>query len=104
MRASIRILLLATAAGATAAMPTNVAAQTGAATTGVQDADTPVDQVAPATPPSTQGLEEIVVTARKTSERLSDTPAAITAFSEQDLENRQVRDVAALSQFTPGLS
>jgi len=35
-------------------------------------------------------LEEIIVTARKVSENLQDTPIAISVFSGPALENRQV--------------
>jgi iron complex outermembrane receptor protein len=50
------------------------------------------------------GLEEIVVTARKRTEDLQQTPIAITAFSGQELENHNIRAVENLSQQTPSLS
>jgi iron complex outermembrane receptor protein len=49
-------------------------------------------------------LEEIVVTARRQEERLQTVPIAITAFSQQDLEDKRVfalRDVVA---YTPSLN
>lgn len=49
-------------------------------------------------------LEEIVVTARKTEERLQDVPISITAMTARELEERGVDDVFKVSQFTPGFS
>lgn len=45
-------------------------------------------------------LEEIVVTARKTEERLQDIPLAITAFTGVDLQERGMDDVFEISNFT----
>jgi iron complex outermembrane receptor protein len=50
------------------------------------------------------GLDEIVVTARKTAERLQDVPLAITALTSEDLEQRQIRDLADVAALTPGLN
>ena len=47
---------------------------------------------------------EIVVTARKREERLQDVPLAITAFSSEQMRDRQVRDVADIAALTPGLN
>jgi iron complex outermembrane receptor protein len=49
-------------------------------------------------------LDEIVVTARKTAERLQDVPLAITALTSEDLEQRQIRDLADVATLTPGLN
>ncbi|MDX2143780.1 MAG: TonB-dependent receptor [Rhodospirillaceae bacterium] len=49
-------------------------------------------------------LEEIVVTARKTEERLQDVPISVTAFSARELTERGLTDVFKVSQFTPGFS
>jgi len=49
-------------------------------------------------------LEEIVVTARKTEERLQDVPISVTAFSAKELNERGLTDVFKVSQFTPGFS
>ena len=54
--------------------------------------------------PNARGLEEIVVTARKTEETLNDAPVAVSAFDTEALQQREIRDVNALAQFTPGLS
>jgi iron complex outermembrane receptor protein len=49
------------------------------------------------------GLEEIIVTARKVAENLQETPIAITAFSGDDLTERQVFNTAELDQVVPNL-
>lgn len=49
-------------------------------------------------------LDVIIVTARKKSEALSDVPVAISAFSNQELQERQVRDLSDVALLTPGLS
>jgi iron complex outermembrane receptor protein len=59
-----------------------------------------------AMPPVTAGAEvpEIRVTARKREENLQDIPVAVTAFSEQALEDRQIQTIADIGRNTPGLS
>ena len=47
---------------------------------------------------------EIVVTARKTEETLLEAPVAVSAFSEEDIENLQIQSVDDVARFTPGLS
>ena len=49
-------------------------------------------------------VNEIVVTARKIAESINDAPVAVTAFNTETLEDREIRDISALAQFTPGLS
>ncbi|HEY7641924.1 MAG TPA: TonB-dependent receptor [Steroidobacteraceae bacterium] len=51
----------------------------------------------------TQGLEEIIVTARKVAENLQETPIAITAFSGSALEDRQIFNTDMLDQVVPNL-
>jgi iron complex outermembrane receptor protein len=48
-------------------------------------------------------LEEIIVTARKIEENLQDTPIAISAFSPETLEKRQIFSTDLLDQITPNL-
>jgi iron complex outermembrane recepter protein len=48
-------------------------------------------------------LEEIVVTARRRSESLQDTPIAVSVFSAQALENQQISATDQLDQITPNL-
>jgi iron complex outermembrane receptor protein len=51
----------------------------------------------------TQGLEEIIVTARKVAENLQETPIAITALSGSALEDRQIFNTDVLDQVVPNL-
>jgi outer membrane receptor protein involved in Fe transport len=46
----------------------------------------------------------IFVTARKRVEALQDVPVAVSAFDEQQFENRQIRTIDDIARFTPGLS
>ena len=50
------------------------------------------------------GLDDIVVTARRTEERLQDVPVAITAFDQEILTSRNVTDVQSLANVAPGLT
>src|SRR3546814_1387007 len=47
---------------------------------------------------------DIVVTARRTAERLQDVPLSVTAIDAQSLDERNVRNVADLPAVAPGLS
>jgi len=49
-------------------------------------------------------LEEVVVTARKREESLQDSPVAISAFTAQDLQFRQVEATDRLADITPNLT
>ena len=48
-------------------------------------------------------LEEVIVTARKIEEKLQDTPIAISAYSPETLEKRQIFSTELLDQITPNL-
>lgn len=50
------------------------------------------------------GIEEIVVTAQRRAENVQDVPIAISAFSQDALEERGVGDVSALSAITPNVT
>ncbi|MDT0577126.1 TonB-dependent receptor [Croceicoccus sp. F390] len=63
----------------------------------------PNEQGRDPTPVQSGGVEEIIVTARKTAENLQDTPVSITAFSESFLENQNIQQVDKIAQFTPNL-
>ena len=63
----------------------------------------PVQTMAQTTPPASVGLSDIVVTARKTEERLQDVPVAITALSSEDLESRSMADLRDVGRFTPNV-
>lgn len=79
-------LLMAASALATLAWSGSAMAQTAGAT--AQD-----DQI-----------DEIVVTARKRSERLFDVPVAVTAVTAETLEDRQFQTIREIAQVTPGLN
>lgn len=49
-------------------------------------------------------LEEVVVTARKREESLQDSPVAISAFTAQDLQLRQIESTDRLGDITPNLT
>ena len=49
-------------------------------------------------------LDEIVVTARKTEERLIDVPLAITALSDKAIEERGIKNLDDVAANTPGLT
>jgi iron complex outermembrane receptor protein len=49
-------------------------------------------------------LEEIVVTARKREENLQNTPLSISAFTANELSQRQIRSTDQLADVTPNLT
>ena len=49
-------------------------------------------------------IEEVVVTARKREENLQDTPVAVSAFTAQELQYRQVTSSDQLGNITPNLT
>jgi outer membrane receptor protein involved in Fe transport len=50
---------------------------------------------------SRDDLEEILVTARKRTEKLQDVPISISAFTAQGLRDRNIQDAYDLAKFTP---
>jgi len=52
----------------------------------------------------TRELEEIVVTARKRQETLEDVPMAISAFTAESIEARQMNKVIDIGRFVPNLN
>lgn len=52
---------------------------------------------------SDAGVQEVVVTARRTRERLQDVPVAVTAFSAASLEQRNVATLDQVAMFTPNI-
>lgn len=62
--------------------------------------------IAAAQPVDTQSdqIPDIVVTATKRETTLEKTPIAISAFSQKQLDQYQVKDVTSLSQFVPSLA
>src|ERR1700733_2947607 len=63
------------------------------------EADTQV-----AAPTADVGLEEIVVTAQKRSQSLSDVPVSVTALTGAELVDKGINDIQDLAKVTPGLS
>ena len=51
-----------------------------------------------------EGLEEIIVTARRVEERLQDVPISITVLNQQQLENRNIINAQDLGAYVPSLS
>lgn len=49
------------------------------------------------------GLDEVVVTARRSSERAQDVPIPITTVTAQDIQDLAIRDVVDVQRVTPGL-
>jgi iron complex outermembrane recepter protein len=49
------------------------------------------------------GLQEVIVTAERREGSLQETPLAVTALSEEALENRQVTEARDLARYTPSL-
>ena len=47
---------------------------------------------------------DIIVTARKVSERLQDAPVAITAFTAADIKSARIESIADVAKLTPGLN
>lgn len=65
------------------------------ATSYAQDATASADEA---------GVEDIVVTAQRTEQRLQDVPISISAFSGEDLKRTGTDDITRLAQNTPGFS
>lgn len=60
--------------------------------------------ITPAYSVASQGLEEVTVTARRTSESLQDVPLSVTAIGELQIENRSITDVTDVGKISPNLS
>jgi iron complex outermembrane receptor protein len=55
----------------------------------------------PAATAGSQGLEEIVVTARRTEEKLQNAPVSITAFTAAKLDQQNIQNPAGLQVWCP---
>jgi outer membrane receptor protein involved in Fe transport len=53
---------------------------------------------------SSGGLEEIVVTATRRSERLQDVPISVTAFSQEKMDMQGLRNIDDVTRLTPGVA
>jgi iron complex outermembrane receptor protein len=92
-RAANQALMATTAFGLVLGLPTAAFAQDSAAK----------QQEAPAEEAQTDGIQDIVVTARRSSERAQDVPIAITTITSKALTDLNVRDVMDMQKVTPGL-
>lgn len=81
-------LLLSTTSAATVALTPNIAT--------AQNAQSPQEQTGFA-------IDEIVVTARRKSENVQDTPISITAVTGETLEQRGFQDVSQISKIAPNV-
>jgi outer membrane receptor for ferrienterochelin and colicin len=54
--------------------------------------------------PAPGGLEEVVVTATRRSEVVSHVPISVTAFSQESMDERGVKDFQDLVRYTPGVN
>src|ERR1700744_1901024 len=61
-------------------------------------------QSAQPTASTADGLEEIVVTARRKQERVQTVPIAITALSQTDIQQAHIQQLRDLYKVVPGLS
>jgi iron complex outermembrane recepter protein len=61
-------------------------------------------QAVPVARSQESGLSEIIVTARRTEERLQDVPISITVFNQQQLSNRNITNASDLAAITPSLA
>ena len=102
-RTIARAMLLA--AAATAPMAAHARAAEGqTATGGSPTSSTEPTGSTPAPAANANGTGDVIVTARKTAERLQDVPLAITAFNAQELQSARVTSLADIAKLTPGLN
>src|SRR6266849_3344455 len=62
------------------------------------------DATATAEPAAAGGLEEIVVTATRREENISKVPISVTAFNQDMIDQRGIKDFNDVVRFTPGVS
>jgi iron complex outermembrane recepter protein len=86
-------LLGALSAAALAGSPVLAEAQTASADTASATANT-----------QTVGLQEVVVTATRHEEVLSKVPVSVTAFTQDDLDQKGIKDFQDIAKYTPGVS
>lgn len=64
----------------------------------------PALAVAQGAGPENGGLEEVTVTARKTTENLQVVPIAVSAFSAESLESKGLSNLAQIGDYTPNVT
>jgi iron complex outermembrane recepter protein len=67
------------------------------------EVDTALPLPATTQPTELGGLDEVIVTARRVSENLQTTGAAVTAFSGQELDDLNIRTASDLTKYVPNL-
>jgi outer membrane receptor protein involved in Fe transport len=82
-----------------AAISAILAMGTGASSAHAQAAETPQDES-----PDTEGLNEIIITATRRSERLQDVPQSITAIDTEAIAIRGLTGMDDYARIVPGLS
>ncbi len=71
---------------------------------GAQAQQAPGSQQPPAASDDSGGLQEVVVTAERRSENVQNVPIAISAFTAESLQTRNLTDVQTLGNLTPGVN
>ena len=112
-RAGYRARMMTTAIGLVVALPAMALAQQAnpeptaesQASPGAAPMNSVVAQSAAAPTAATQddGIQSIVVTARRTSESAQSVPIAVTTVTAKDLKDLSVRDLIEIQKVTPGL-
>ena len=59
---------------------------------------------APGQESNVEGIEEVVVTAQRREEKLSEVPISVSVFSQQNMDRRNVRSIDDISRLTPGIT
>jgi iron complex outermembrane receptor protein len=75
-----------------------------AAAVSAQAQQTPSAQSAQGTSVESGGLEEVVVTAERREENIQEVPITVTAFSADLMQSRNLTDIHALGNLTPGVN
>jgi len=53
---------------------------------------------------ASEGIAEVIVTSQRREESLSKVPISITAITQQDIDNKGIKDITDVARFTPGIS
>ena len=53
---------------------------------------------------ASEGIAEVTVTAQRREESLSKVPISITAITQQDIDNKGIKDITDVARFTPGIT
>lgn len=85
------------------ASPALAQVASGPATTKAIEAPAPTTETQDAEQESGTGIGDIIVTAQRRSERLLDVPIAVTAFSSEALEARNITNVNGLTGLVPNV-